>query len=144
MKPTRYFQREFVFGRSGRAAYRTAALVWAAVLLIASLQPKRPPNFHFSVAHHVVHFLCFGALAFLATVGFGNLGRTSPLPAAATFLFGFTIEFLQHLQNRQSIEWYDVLDDAVGILAFAAFCYVESRRTADAKRVPVRVNELVP
>jgi hypothetical protein len=144
MRSTVDFWRNSISGRSQRPLYRTAALIWATALLIGSLQPRRPANFHFSVAHHVAHFLGFGALAFLATVGFGNPIRNSLWPAAASFLFGFVIEFLQHVQNRMPIEWYDVLDDAVGALAFAAFCRIVYCRAADATKGPLRINEFVP
>jgi hypothetical protein len=105
-------------GGPSRAKYRTAALIWAAILLIGSLQPERPGHIHFGIPHHIIHLVGFGALAFLATGGFGRPGRTSLFPAAASFLFGLGIELLQHLQNRAPMEWNDVRDDAVGILAF--------------------------
>jgi hypothetical protein len=83
----------------------------------------RPGNFHFSPLHPIAHFLGFGALALLATVGFGSPGRFSYWPAIATVLLGFSIEFLQHAQSRMPIEWNDVRDDAAGILVFTALCY---------------------
>jgi hypothetical protein len=136
-------QRESFSGHSRRATYRIATFIWAATLLIASLQPRRPPHFHFSLGHHIAHFLGFGALAFLATVGFGKATHTSLWPAAASFLFGFAIEFLQHLENRKPIEWHDVRDNAIGIIVFAVLSHLVYR-TADAKGVPLKENELVP
>jgi hypothetical protein len=110
-----------------QARYRIGALVWATALLIVSLQPIRPGSIDFGMVHRLAHFLCFGALAFLATRGFGAPDRISLLPASESFIFGFAIEFLQHCLNRMSIEWYDVRDDAVGILAFTALFYATHR-----------------
>jgi hypothetical protein len=109
-------------------AYRTAMFIWASVLLMASLQPKRPPHFHFSIAHRVAHFLGFGSLAFLARMGFADPGRTLFLPAAMSFVFGFAIELVQHWQNTMPIEWWDVRDDAIGILGAAILCEILCRR----------------
>ncbi len=138
-----YVQRNSISRHPRLAAYRIAAITWAVALLIGSLQPMRPAHFHFSIAHHVAHFLGFGALALLAIVGFDN-HSSSLWPAAASFLFGFAIEFLQHWQNRMPIEWYDVRDDAVGVLAFAVFCHMVYGRTPDIKKAPLRVNHVVP
>jgi hypothetical protein len=123
-------------GHLRRSTYRKVTLLWAAALLIASLQPMRPAHFHFSAAHHVAHFLAFGALALLATVGFSDARRIALWPATASFLFGFAIEFLQHLQNRNPVEWHDVRDDAIGILAFAALCHMIYWCSANANKRP--------
>jgi hypothetical protein len=118
--------------RSGlpRSTYRTAALIWAATLLIASLQPARPANFHGTTAHHSLHFLGFGVLAFLVTVGFGGPWRDLPWPAVASFLYGLAIEFVQHWKNRMPVEWNDVRDDAVGVFVFVAVCHMVYKPTA--------------
>jgi hypothetical protein len=128
---------QFHFSRPGRNTYRTASLLWAAALLIGSLQPSRPANIHYSPGHNIVHFLGFGALAFLATVGFGNPVRSSFWPATACFFFGFAIEFLQHWQNRMPIEWHDVRDNAIGILAAIALLHAVYRRTDGPKKVVI-------
>jgi hypothetical protein len=117
-----------------QTTYRIATFIWAAILLIVSLQPRRPANFHSSIAHHVAHLLAFGALAFLATVGFGDARRIALWPATAAFLFGFAIEFVQHVHNRKSIEWHDVRDNAIGILAFTALCHMIYWWPATAKK----------
>jgi hypothetical protein len=137
MTSTVGFRRNSISVHSRQATYRLATLLWAAALLIASLQPWRAPNFHFSIAHHVAHFLGFGVLAFFATVGFGKASRISLWPAAASFLFGFSIEFLQHLQNRKPIEWHDVRDNAIGIIVLTACCHMVYRRTANAEKGPL-------
>ena len=85
------------------------------------------------MAHHIAHFLGFGSLAFLATLGFGTPGRNSLTPAAAVFLFGLAIEFLQHWQNQMPVEWPDVGDNAIGIGVFTAFCLVYQRKWAQKK-----------
>ncbi len=122
-----------------RRTYRRAVLLWAAALLIGSLQPIRPVHIHFGLVHHLVHFLGFGVLAFLATAGFGNPFRFSWWPAAASFLFGLTIEILQHWQYRIPLEWRDVRDNAIGIVTFAAIYHIlcwRRRGTAGNATVP--------
>lgn len=119
--------------RDRKVTYRAATLIWATVLLILSLQPSRPGNIHLGVAHRIAHFLGFGALALMATLGFGRPGRNSLQPAAACFLFGLAIEFLQHWQNQMPVEWPDVRDNAVGIGVFTAFCLVYQRKVAQKK-----------
>jgi hypothetical protein len=121
---------------------RSIALIWAAALLIGSLQPMRPAHFHFSMAHHVAHFVAFGALAFLSIVGFDNRCRIALGPATAALLLGFMIEFLQHLQNRMPIEWYDVRDDAFGVIVFAALCHMAYRRRSGLRNTSLQVNEV--
>jgi hypothetical protein len=120
-----------------RARYRTGALIWATALLILSLQPMRPGNIHFGLLHRLAHFLCFGALAFLGTRGFLRPGRISLWPASECFIFGLAIEFLQHCQNRMSIEWNDVRDDALGILAFTVLFYATHRSHAGTRKKEV-------
>jgi VanZ family protein len=98
--------------------YRLAAVIWAAVLLVISLQPARPGNIHSGPAHNVAHFLSFGALAFLAARAFGLADRISVRPALVSFFWGLMIEYLQHVLNRMPVEWYDVRDDTAGIIVF--------------------------
>jgi hypothetical protein len=112
------------------ALYRTAAIVWGMALLVGSLQPHRPGHMHAGVVHHIVHVSCFGALAVLVALGFSNPRRPARWPASVAFLFGFGIEFLQHWKNRMPIEWYDVRDDAAGILVFSALLYIACRLPA--------------
>ena len=120
-------QKGSIFEDSWRSRYRTAALIWAAALLIGSLQSKRPAHIHFGTPHHIIHFLGFGALAFLATAGFGNPIRPALWPPAASLCLGFAIELLQHWQNGFPIEWYDVRDDGIGIFVFTVLCHTVSR-----------------
>lgn len=101
-----------------RARYRTAALIWSLALLIGSLQPSRPAHIHFGTIHHMAHILGFGLLAVLLAAASSNRDRVSYWPPAAVFVFGLTIELLQHWLYRIPLEWCDVRDDAIGIVAF--------------------------
>jgi hypothetical protein len=121
-------------GGPSRAKYRTAVLIWAVILLIGSLQPERPGHIHFGILHRIIHFVGFGALAFLATGGFGRPSRISLFPAMASFLFGLGIEFLQHLQYGAPIEWNDVRDNAFGILVFTLSFHLLYKRQTPALR----------
>jgi len=121
-----------------RTGYRAVAIAWGIALLIGSLQPIRPLGIHFGFVHHTAHLLCFGALAFFAAAGFGNPGRISLWPATGSFTLCFAIEFLQHLENHMPIEWHDLGDDAIGILAFSLLFWAVDRRTAAFTESPAR------
>jgi hypothetical protein len=133
------FQEAAVLGQAKKSAYRTATFCWGAALLIGSLQPGRPGNIHFGILHLVAHLLSFGVLGFLATSAFAPTDQISWTPAACVFLFGFAIEFFQHWHNAMSIEWPDVADDGIGILASVALfhflCRRPARRLAEAMKL---------
>ena len=112
---------------SKRSIYRTAALLWAAALFIGSLQPYRPAHIHRGAIHHLLHVFAFGILTFLLIAAHNKLDRISLWPAAAVFLFGFTIELLQHWSYRNPLEWNDVRDDAIGICAVTALYLILQR-----------------
>jgi hypothetical protein len=65
--------------------------------------------------HSVGHFLAFIAIAFV-------VGRTSRsvgmrvILCLAVLVFGFGIEFVEHLMYQNAVEWTDVVVDCVGVL----------------------------
>ncbi len=125
-----------------RLAYRTATFCWGAALLIGSLQPGRPGNIHFGVRHHVAHLLSFGLLGLLAILGFASYSRTSLTPPAFGFLFGFAIEFFQHWHNAMPIEWLDVADDGIAILASLVLFHWLFLRPARSLAEPIKLERM--
>lgn len=92
-------------------------IVLVAFLIVGSLQPARPAFVH--LAHREIHWLGFGGSALLLFC-LSRTPRREILGASATVLLGLSLEFLQHLIGRNPIEWRDVSDDALAILAFLA------------------------
>jgi hypothetical protein len=109
-------------------SYRLAAVAWAVILLVISLQPARPGNIHSGPAHHIAHFFGFGALALLSAMGLGFSDRNSVYAGLASFSWGMMIEYLQHAHNQVPIEWYDVRDNSLGIIAFMILWHSLYRR----------------
>jgi hypothetical protein len=120
-------RRNSSYAHSRRVACQAATIIWAVALLAGSLQPRRPANFHSSPAHQVAHFLGFGLLALLAAVSFGKPGAIGVWPVLSPLFLGVAIEFLEHWKNEMPVEWYDVREDAVGILVFAAIWHLYQR-----------------
>ncbi len=118
-------------GNRLKTIFRIAAFIWATALFIGSLQPNRPAHIHYGPIHHTAHVLGFGILTFLLAAGYGNRHRVTFGSAAAVFAFGFTIELLQHWLYRMPIEWRDVRDDGIGVVAVVAlyqiFCSTSLR-----------------
>jgi hypothetical protein len=93
--------------------YRRVALAYAVALTAASLQPRRPGGLHSSGFHAPLHLVCFGVLVLLAQRGFnGNRSLLWIVPACV--LLGFTIEFGQHWEFQEAIEWNDIASDMIG------------------------------
>jgi hypothetical protein len=55
--------------------------------------------------------------------------RQEILRALALLFLAFSIEILQHLIYRNAMEWADIRDDSVAILAGFAFYYLANRRS---------------
>jgi hypothetical protein len=107
------------------------ARLWITVVIAGSLLPgSASVHFHASenetaqvrqranLAHRFIHFVAFGSsflvLSLLAT------GRREELEAAFEVMaIGCIIELIQYLvySHRQVFEWWDVRDDAIGIIA---------------------------
>jgi hypothetical protein len=120
-------RRNSSYALSRRVACQAATIIWAVALVAGSLQPRRPANFHSSPAHQVAHFLGFGLLALLTAVSFGKPGAIGVWPVVWPLFLGIAIEFLEHWKNLMPVEWYDVREDGIGILAFAALWHLYQR-----------------
>jgi hypothetical protein len=95
----------------------TLWLFLTAVLIVGSLQPARPAFVH--AVHRGIHWLGFGGSALLLYC-LSRTPRQEILGAFATVLLGLSLEFLQHRIGHNSMEWRDVADDALAVLAFFA------------------------
>jgi hypothetical protein len=109
---------------------RTAILgliIWTIAVTYGSLQPRRPDIFRGGLAHSLTHIVCFGILSLLANVAFLR-GRRLVGIAIAAWLFGFSLEVLQHFIYHRAFEWSDIRDDGVGIaLGISALVFALGR-----------------
>jgi|SRR5579871_2229915 len=108
---------------------RRTTQAWFLLLILASLQPKRPPSL--AGFHREIHWLGFAGAAFLLLLAARNfsqaLGR-----AGVAFLIGLSLEVMQHLAYHRAFEWLDVTDDAFAILAALVLYYWTSIRSKAA------------
>ncbi len=96
------------------AVLRIAAWAWIALLIAGSLQPARPSLVR--DLHREIHWVAFlGAALLLFSLSKTRLREI--LRAGTIFLLGGTLEVLQHLIYRNHLEWRDIADDGLAILA---------------------------
>jgi len=70
--------------------------------------------------HREIHFFAFAGAAILLLLSWNR--RQEVRVVIAVFLMGVFLEYLQHLIYHNTMEWRDVRDDALAILAgFAAY-----------------------
>ena len=97
-----------------RRYLRVITLLWFALLILGSIQSARPSAI--SPFHSEIHWIAFGVgTGLLLLVSRRRLQQA--LSALAVLVLAVSIEFLQHLIYRSAIEWRDVRDDALAILA---------------------------
>jgi len=111
-------KREQIIGRVAQA--------WLLLLVVGSLGPARPGPVVGLGLHREIHWLAFGGAAYLLLL----LSRTRRQEMRAIFctcLLGLSLEYLQHLIYRNVMEWWDVRDDALAILAAYALYRMYSR-----------------
>ena len=93
---------------------RIVTRLWIALLIVGSLQPSRPGVV--TGHHREIHWVAFAGAAFLL-FSVSSTRRQQILRAFAIFILGVSLEFLQHLIYRNRMEWRDIADDGVAILA---------------------------
>jgi hypothetical protein len=79
--------------------------------------------------HRQIHWLAFGGAALLLLLPARNR-RREICAVLAAFLLGLSLEYLQHLIYRNPMEWYDVRDDGLAILAALALYRLSGSRHA--------------
>ena len=104
--------------------------VWLLLLIVGSLQPARLGQ---GVAlHRGIHWLAFAGTAFLLLLLSRNR-RQEIRSIIAACLLGLSLEYLQHIIYRKPMEWWDVRDDILSILAaFALYHFTGARNPASA------------
>lgn len=114
-------------------------LAWLLLLIVGSLQPARlGPGMalhrgnHPGVAvHRGIHWLAFAGTALLLLLLSRNR-RQEICSAIGTFLLGLSLEYLQHLIYRKPMEWRDVADDILAVLAAFALYQFTRWRAGDS------------
>jgi len=101
---------------------RLIAVPWTLCLIAGSLSPdyvKESIGTH--SYHRPFHFISFGATALLFLL-ISNNRRREWISVCGVFALGVTLEMLQCLLFDGYFEWWDVRDDALGVLiVFALF-----------------------
>jgi len=93
---------------------RIVAWVWIALLTAGSLQPARPGVV--KVLHREIHWVAFAGAALLL-FALSKTRLREILGGCAILLLGVSLEVAQHLIYRGRLEWLDIGDDGVAILA---------------------------
>ena len=101
------------------------AQAWILLLIVASLQPARPGPV--VGLHREVHWLAFAGAAFLLFHVSRNRIQ-EVCSALGLFALGLSLEFLQHVIYRGHMEWWDVRDDSLAILAALALYWLTRSR----------------
>jgi hypothetical protein len=90
------------------------AQAWILALIAGSLQPARPAPVR--GLHSAIHWLAFAGTTSLLLLLCRNR-REEIRAVAATCLMGLSLEYLQHVIYRNAMEWRDVRDDTLAVLA---------------------------
>ena len=95
------------------------APIWVLVLALGSFLPDHAKGaIGTHSLHRLYHLISFGSTAYLLSL----IARdTRERLAAASFVIflGLTLEFFQHIVFHIPLEWWDVRDDTLGVLAAA-------------------------
>jgi hypothetical protein len=94
--------------------FRCLTLAWILLVIVGSLQPARPAAV--VIMHRGIHYVAFAGTSLLLLLLARNR-RQEILAVVATCFLGFSLEFMQHFVYHNVMEWRDVRDDAVAILA---------------------------
>lgn len=118
--------------RSVRAIFLLGAVTWAGLIFYLSSQPSIDAPALFPGQDKLFHLVVFGALGFLL------MGTLPAAPhgyrrqqlwgvAIVVLLYGISDEFHQHFVPGRSVEFFDVVADALGGLLGAWVMYRISR-----------------
>ena len=119
---------------------RIATVAWLAFLIAGSLQPARPSLV--KGVHREIHWLGFAVPAILQFI-VARTRRQEILGGFAIFSLGLSVEVLQHLMYGIRMEWLDVRDNGLAILAaYALYHLAGARKPAPAQSSPA-TNPLV-
>jgi hypothetical protein len=99
-----------------RGLLKRIAVIWIVCLIVASLQPFRPPatTGRASHKHQIEHVLVFGATALLL-LALARTRKEEMKAAGGVVCLGTVIEISQFLIYRfPAFEWWDVREDTIG------------------------------
>jgi hypothetical protein len=107
---------------------------WLLLLVVGSLQPARPGPVH--LFHRELHWVAFAGAALLLFV-LSRSRRQAIWSTIAVCALGFSLEILQHLIYRNSLEWWDVRDDSLAVLAaFVGYQFILAPKPAPSTSDP--------
>jgi hypothetical protein len=94
-----------------------SAIVWITCLVVVSLQPIRPfgGGESPSMLHRAGHILSFGTAGLMLLVLSKNR-KKEWTAVLAVLCLAVGIESAQHLLYRGPFEWWDVREDAIGLV----------------------------
>ncbi|HWE50318.1 MAG TPA: hypothetical protein VG273_11035 [Bryobacteraceae bacterium] len=99
-----------------RELLKRFAFVWVICLIVASLQPFRPPatRGRASHKHQIEHVVVFGATALLL-LALARTGKEEWKAVGGVFCLAVAIEISQFLiYHLAAFEWWDVREDSIG------------------------------
>jgi hypothetical protein len=102
-----------------RTLLARVAPIWVLALVIGSVLPdaaKIAIGTHYW--HRLYHLLSFGSTAYLLTL-IARTTRERLYALLFVIALGAAIEFSQHAIFGNSIEWWDIRDDTLGVLLAA-------------------------
>jgi VanZ family protein len=122
---------------SVRRTVIAANLVYAIALMILGLIPS-VPGAGAGLPDHVAHAAAYAIQAVLLFVLFlrpGRRGRTALLALGVAVLYGGCVEILQSLQPARTVEFADLVANAVGASSAALILYlVAGAGSTEARR----------
>ena len=115
-----------------RTAAKVFAVSWLLLIFVLSFLPGRyKREFHTKGRlHSWDHLLAFAAGGFILVASTRST-RARVLVLTGAVLFGFSVEFVQHLLYRAEIEWRDVTIDILGLTLGCLMAIAYGRRTRD-------------
>jgi hypothetical protein len=115
--------------RTGATLLRRITQAWFLAVILGSLQPRRPGSI--AGLHREIHWVAFAGAAFFLLLS--TRSRLQAIHRAlGTLLLGLALEYVQHLIYHKAMEWLDVGDDALAILAALALYWWAVRRNPPA------------
>lgn len=97
-------------------SYRCLWIVLMALIMVGSLLPLNVPSATPVPGDKLQHFLGYGLLATMATLGFSRLSLA--LAAALAMIgLGAAVEGIQHLLPWRQFDWLDMLANTLGVVS---------------------------
>jgi ABC-type Fe3+-siderophore transport system permease subunit len=95
---------------------RGVTVAWLLILIFGSLQPVRPTRMPSPGRHAGLHWVAFSGAALLLLL-VSSSRRRKIGSGVLLCLLGLALEYLQHVLYHIGIEWPDVRNDCLAVLA---------------------------